>query len=435
MSMKKYVGSVLIVVLLVSHAMAQDGLECLFSSATALLPPFGPSAVATGDLDADGDVDVVFTTGVEELTLFLNNGDGTFAPQQAIFGGTYNDAIQIADLDNDGDLDLAVATLGSIVIRLNNGDATFQTEFVSVFDADYPEILNQLEVGDFDNDGDVDLATIDTAVNPSVVVLLENDGAAGFTTLRQDFSGDSLACGDLDGDGDLDLTVATSSQLELRLNDGAGNFDSTIVANNLGGTIREITIGELFSNNQAAEIVFTVSNPDMVAVAQLDVAAKNLEVVTSRSSFLRFSSPINPPLLTDINGDGINELVVFDFQTTLLIENTGTALGGEATIDIGITSIGASDLNGDGAPDLAIGGSSGNGNAALFLTRTQATGLVGDVNADGTVNLLDIGPFVSAIVNIGVGSFCPAADINGDGSIDLLDIGPLIDFLNNNSGG
>lgn len=67
MSMKKYVGSLLVVVLLVSRTMAQDGLECLFSSTSAPLPPFGPSSVATGNLDADGDVDVVFTTGVDAV--------------------------------------------------------------------------------------------------------------------------------------------------------------------------------------------------------------------------------------------------------------------------------------------------------------------------------------------------------------------------------
>lgn len=90
----------------------------------------------------------------------------------------------------------------------------------------------------------------------------------------------------------------------------------------------------------------------MVAVAQLDVTTRNLEVVTSRPSILRFDLPIDPPLLTDINGDGISELVVFDFQNTMLIENTGTALGGAATIGIGVISINAADLNGDGAPGM-----------------------------------------------------------------------------------
>lgn len=52
--------------------------------------------------------------------------------------------------------------------------------------------------------------------------------------------------------------------------------------------------------------------------------------------------------------------------------------------------------------------------------------LLGDVNGDGVVNLLDIAPFVNLISS---GGFLPAADINGDGVVNLLDIGPFVDLL------
>ncbi|MEM9412067.1 MAG: dockerin type I domain-containing protein, partial [Planctomycetota bacterium] len=53
--------------------------------------------------------------------------------------------------------------------------------------------------------------------------------------------------------------------------------------------------------------------------------------------------------------------------------------------------------------------------------------ILGDVNDDGAVNLLDITPFVDFISN---GGFDPAADINGDGVINLLDIDGFVDLLN-----
>lgn len=52
--------------------------------------------------------------------------------------------------------------------------------------------------------------------------------------------------------------------------------------------------------------------------------------------------------------------------------------------------------------------------------------LLGDVNLDGVVNLLDVGPFVDLI---GSGTFQAEADINGDGTVDLLDVGPFVDLL------
>ena len=52
--------------------------------------------------------------------------------------------------------------------------------------------------------------------------------------------------------------------------------------------------------------------------------------------------------------------------------------------------------------------------------------LLGDVNCDGVVTLLDVGPFVDAITS---GIFNPKADINGDGTVDLLDIDPFVNIL------
>lgn len=55
--------------------------------------------------------------------------------------------------------------------------------------------------------------------------------------------------------------------------------------------------------------------------------------------------------------------------------------------------------------------------------------IIGDVNMDGTVDLLDVGPFVDLISS---GGFLPEADINGDGMVDLLDVGPFVDLLSGN---
>ncbi len=52
--------------------------------------------------------------------------------------------------------------------------------------------------------------------------------------------------------------------------------------------------------------------------------------------------------------------------------------------------------------------------------------ILGDVNGDGVVNLLDVAPFVNAVTT---GTFIPEADINGDGVVNLLDIAPFVDLL------
>ena len=95
-------------------AVAADG-ECgTFASAVAYGAGELPEAVAVGDLDGDGDLDLAVANDLgDDVSILLNHGDGTFAA--AVTYGVANNprSVAIGDLDGDLDLDLAVATRGS----------------------------------------------------------------------------------------------------------------------------------------------------------------------------------------------------------------------------------------------------------------------------------------------------------------------------------
>ena len=68
-------------------------------------------------------------------------------------------------------------------------------------------------------------------------------------------------------------------------------------------------------------------------------------------------------------------------------------------------------------------------NVSILINQGGSTGgvLLGDVNCDGIVDLLDIGPFIALLV---AEEFSAKADINEDGVVDLLDIGPFVALIN-----
>ena len=79
---------------------------------------------------------------------------------------------------------------------------------------------------------------------------------------------------------------------------------------------------------------------------------------------------------------------------------------------------GEKEVDGNGDPVLLVG-SPGVFNGFMDT-------LLGDINCDGEINLLDVGPFVDLLNS---GGFSPKADINGDGLLNLLDVGPFVDLL------
>jgi hypothetical protein len=223
-----------------------------------------PNSLSVGDLDGDGDLD--FVTSVEYVTqavsVRLNNGTGTFSPAANVVTDFTPGDTALADLDGDGDLDLLVVQSVSASINtsrvsvfLNNGRGTFSAG--GSFAAGY--VPKKLAVGDLDDDGDLDCVVANYGsttggYSSNLVTVALNAGNATFTLAPAVSVGISpldVALGDLDGDGDLDMAVANSnyatySSVSFSLNTGNGTF-STNSAQTLAlpSTTNAVTLGDL----------------------------------------------------------------------------------------------------------------------------------------------------------------------------------------------
>ena len=135
-----------------------------FTAATAN-PPVGnsPLGLAVGDFNGDGILDLATSNAhdysVNDVTILLGNGDGSFKPGLANSAGGYGPgSLTIADLNADGVADLAVGKTqsGAIAILTGNGDGTFAA--VMNFATATSQNSGNIAAADFNGDGIPDLA-------------------------------------------------------------------------------------------------------------------------------------------------------------------------------------------------------------------------------------------------------------------------------------
>jgi hypothetical protein len=179
-----------------------------------------PVSVSGADLDDDGDIDLVVTNAdygagsgnSSTISVFMNNGDGTFSKIVNYSYGTGNGAIEGSDLDNDGDTDMVILnSIGDIpstteaLIFMNNGDGTF----VYIENLTFADTQAGIFIFDIDNDGNMDIAASSNTEN--VISVRFNIGNGTFGPLINYPAGNNLGNvngADLDYDGDVDLVVS-----------------------------------------------------------------------------------------------------------------------------------------------------------------------------------------------------------------------------------
>ena len=181
----------------------------------------GPAGSGLGavflDADNDGDQDLYVVNGFGPLSFFyLNNGDGTFkdVSQKANVDdpGDPNGGVTVGDYDNDGDMDIYVVNFFvPNVLYQNRGDGTFEDVAKEAgVDVEAPGM--SASFADFDNDGHLDIYVVNKGPN----VLYRNNGDGTFTDITEDAGvmaelGSSVATvGDYDNDGFIDIYVANS---------------------------------------------------------------------------------------------------------------------------------------------------------------------------------------------------------------------------------
>ena len=227
-----------------------------------------------GDLDMLTSTSQFFSGGVNSaIHLWLNDGAAAFRPPASggsiPLGGT-TVILTLSDLDNDGDLDLLVVkpaasltTTSRLAVFRNDGHGHFAAPPASA-ELTLPETPVSLTLGDVDGDNDPDVVLNNGAAATATVWL--NDGTGQFvapalapSVTLAGWTG-QLLLGDFDADGDLDLAGFswTSNTLSIRLNDGAGHFAAP-------ATNADIVVGP------ASEQIYYCSAADVDGDGDLDL--------------------------------------------------------------------------------------------------------------------------------------------------------------------
>jgi hypothetical protein len=176
-------------------------------------PGSGGNGMALGDLNGDGRPEIVTMSGANAIQVWLNNGAGGFTAGQTFGGRSYNpvplgdNAVALGDVNGDGKLDIVTANGASNTVSVfaGNGNGTVNptAQNYAVGGAAYAIVL-----GDFNKDGKLDIATTGAQMN----VLLNNGSGAFGTALAVGPAGSQVVVGDFNGDAFPDLAQIDASR-------------------------------------------------------------------------------------------------------------------------------------------------------------------------------------------------------------------------------
>ncbi len=312
-------------------------------------------SLAWGDVDNDGDLDLAVGNAKEPNRLYLN--DGGMLQAEAAWsshkpGNTWS--VAWGDIDGDGDLDLVVGTIGTPNLLYRNEGGTLSQK--PVWASEEKDQTTSVALGDVDNDGDLDLVA-GNYNRPNR--LYRNEGgtltSAAVWSSFDYADSDSVALGDMDGDGDLDLAVGNANQpVQIYRNDD--------------GLFSDVAIWSSYAH----EYTWSVAWGDVNGDGKLDLVVGNSDqrnrvyfnkgkILDNDDSWVSTEDEYTWSVaLGDMDGDGDLDLAtgnrdqpvrVHRFNTDAL----NTTLDWASDEETNTSSVAWGNVDGDGDLDLATG--------------------------------------------------------------------------------
>lgn len=316
----------------------------------------GACDVVVCDFDGEQDPDVagLNTSGI--VNVYENDGNQQFTTHLAAQVPANCRLLRAGDLDNDGDMDLVAAThqysqTGGIYRLMNNGDWNFSVFHV---EGDYL-FFDDLIVVDLDNDGDQDLVGIHDQIVGERLAWWENrDNGERFVEHHIAYcQGTGLGSADLDDDGDIDLTLSIDGDIVWLENTENQVFIRHIVGPNPPQYVCDVKPGDLDNDGDLDIIVGT--NEGVFCYTN------NGNLIFLRLTEIPSAIGIYYVQVLDVDGDGCNDIACISGTWDYLywIENFMCRDFHSWQLSqpgVGIVKCDTCDFNGDGKIDFAVTG-------------------------------------------------------------------------------
>ena len=321
--------------------------------------------IRAADLNNDGKADIIASSG-SGLVTALGTGNGSFAAPQNVLTGT--GSMNLGYFNADSYLDVAFTTGQSgcdVGVALGNGDGTFQE---AVTYATSGVFAGTPLIGDFDEDGKVDIAT---ALWGGPLELFTGNGDGTFDSAIShtiSWNTETAVTGDFNNDGHIDVagTSQNSQTLDVLLGTGAGSFTRSVYTVEDGPA--GITAGDL--NNDGADDLIVMKDGNSYFSVHMSGGESHTDISNS--------TPNGSPSLGDFDDDGNLDLLTIgnwaEDSNIMLRLGNGDGTFKEAT-SLGLSGysaiFGPADLNNDGVTDFIAAAS--HVNIVPWLQETSGT--------------------------------------------------------------